>query len=151
MPSVTKWNIVQPSIFIWSRASWVSTITVAWYGSSSPHQPFQLASSQSPRTGPEHVAAHDSGADALDPGGHDALVRLGAARGHRTSGSLLAVLVGCFAAAHRSGSSSDCVGAGGVVAIVERRLAMSVASGALRMPYATTSANSRAAQLSRRR
>ena len=60
-PSVTKWNVVPPSISIGSCAWWVRTKTGAWYGGSSPHQPRQspvpLAADRA-----EHVAPHDVGA-----------------------------------------------------------------------------------------
>src|SRR4051812_47552591 len=49
-PSVTKWKVVPPSMVSGSRAWCVSTNTGAWYGGSSPHQPFQ-SRSHSPRPG----------------------------------------------------------------------------------------------------
>ena len=52
LPSVTKWKVVPPAISIGSRAWWVSTNTGARKGGSSPHQPFQSLSPQSPRIGP---------------------------------------------------------------------------------------------------
>ncbi len=52
MPSVTKWNVVPPSIGIGARGRWVSTNTGWWYGGSSPHQPLHCSSPHSPRMGP---------------------------------------------------------------------------------------------------
>ena len=43
-PSVTKWNVVPPSISMGSRSWWVTTKTGAWYGGFSPHHPRQSAS-----------------------------------------------------------------------------------------------------------
>jgi hypothetical protein len=50
-PSVTKWNVVPPSMTSGSRGWWVSTKTGAWYGGSGPHHPCQ-SPLHSPRTGP---------------------------------------------------------------------------------------------------
>ena len=50
-PSVTKWNVVPPSISIGSRGWCVRTKTGAWYGGSSPHHPRQ-SPVHSPRIGP---------------------------------------------------------------------------------------------------
>ena len=50
MPSVTKWNVVPPSISSGSRSRCARTKTGAWYGGSSPHQPRQ-SRSHSPRSG----------------------------------------------------------------------------------------------------
>ena len=52
MPSVTKWNVVPPSISNGSRAWCVNTKTGVWYGGSSPHQPRHGSSPHGPRTGP---------------------------------------------------------------------------------------------------
>ena len=52
MPSVTKWNVVPPSIGSDSRGWWVSTKTAWWYGGLSPHQPVHLSSTHGPRIGP---------------------------------------------------------------------------------------------------
>ena len=51
MPSVTKWNVVPPSISTGSRGWCVSTKTGPWYGGSGPHQPRQ-SPVHSPRIGP---------------------------------------------------------------------------------------------------
>src|SRR5215213_4652083 len=54
--------------------------TSLWYGGSAPHQPFHCSSPSPRRPGPEHVAAHHSGADILERLLHDlrALVHLAA-------------------------------------------------------------------------
>ena len=66
-PSVTKWNVVPPSISSGSRAWWVSTKTLWWNGGSSPHQP-RAVRVVLPRAGAAavHLAAHDPGAGARD-------------------------------------------------------------------------------------
>ena len=51
MPSVTKWNVVPPSIGMGSCGKWVSTNTGPWYGGFGPHQPCH-SRSHSSRTGP---------------------------------------------------------------------------------------------------
>ena len=52
MPSVTKWNVVPPSISSGSRGWCVITKTGVWKGGSSPHHPFHGSSPQGPSPPP---------------------------------------------------------------------------------------------------